>query len=73
MKEKAKALWLEHKNTLGLLIYSPQRKAGYRTRVKNLAKEISKSSTEPDNTAALMYLGHIELWLDIDLHQYLKD
>lgn len=73
MKTKAKALWLEWKNTSGLLMYSPRRKTGYLTRVKNLAKQVSKSSTAKDNNFALMYLGHLETWLDIDLHVYLKD
>jgi len=53
MREKAKALWLEWKNTSGLLMYSPRRKIGYRTRVKNLAKQVSKTSDTEDNRFCL--------------------
>ena len=73
MRDKAKTLWLEWKNTSGLLMYSPRNKAGYRTRVRNTAKRISKTLNTQDNIFALMYLGQLETWLNIDLHQYLKD
>lgn len=73
IKEKAKQLWLEYKNSSGLLLYSPHQKIGYRTRIKNLAKQVSKSSLEHNNTFALMYLGHIETWLDLDLNLYLAE
>ncbi len=73
MREKAKKLWLEWKDTSCLLMYSPRRKVGYRTRVKNLAKQISRTLDTEDNTFALMYLGHMETWLKVDLHKYLKD
>lgn len=73
MRNKAKILWLEWKETSGLMMYSPQRKIGYRTRVKNLAKNISKTLDTQDNNFALMYLGHLETWLNIDLHKYLKE
>jgi len=73
MKEKAKQLWLEYKNTSGLLLYSPRQRIGYITRIKNVAKQVSKSSLENNNISALIYLGHIEIWLDLDLNSYLKD
>ena len=73
IREKAKQLWFEYKRTSGLLMYSPRQKIGYRTRVKNLAKQVSKSSLERNNIFALMYLGHIETWLDLDLNLYLAE
>lgn len=67
MIEQAKALRQEYLKNWNF--YSPQRRAGFVRRVRNLAASIDRSKAQPGTPEAfaIMYLDHIALWLDLEL------